>query len=127
MKAHHDMDKLRRLQELDATVDAINAAPSSTDKFFAGHTYLRWSSFFAQSHGEDLARSRARVYMVSGMQDASVPMLSIEVAYARLRGLGRDVTFRRVPNGDHSLNTPGSSMADTQKEFDAIMAWFEQR
>ncbi|HEX8786011.1 MAG TPA: hypothetical protein VF793_07505, partial [Telluria sp.] len=77
-----DADKLRRLQELDATVDAINADPSSTDKFFAGHTYLRWSSFFAQSHGEDLAQSRARVYMVSGMQDASVPMLSTEVAYA---------------------------------------------
>lgn len=37
------------------------------------------------------------------------------------------MTFRRVPDGDHGLNTPGSSMADTQKEYDAIMAWFEQR
>lgn len=121
-----DADKLRRLQELDATVDAIHADPGSTDKFFSGHTYLRWSSFFAQSHGEDLARSKAKVYMVSGMQDASVPIVSTEVAYARLRGLGRDVTFRRLPGADHGLNTPGSGMADLQKEYDAIMAWFER-
>lgn len=122
-----DEDNLRRLRELDATVDAINADPRSADKFYAGHTYLRWSSFFAQSHGEDLARSTARVYMVDGMRDASVPILSTEVAYARLRGIGRDVTFRRIPNADHSLVAPGATMADTQQEYDAIMAWFETR
>jgi pimeloyl-ACP methyl ester carboxylesterase len=126
-----DEDKLRRLQELDATVDAINADPRSTDKFFAGHTYLRWSSFFAQSHGEDLAQSRARVYLASGMQDMSVPILSTEVAYARLRGLGRDVTFRRVPNAGHGLVKDGLSSEEAGKagaaEYDAIMAWFERR
>ena len=122
-----DADKLRRLQELDATVDAINADPRSTDKFFSDHTYLRWSSFFAQSHGEDLAQSKAKVYLVSGMQDASVPIVSTEIAYARLRGLGRDVTFRRIPDADHSLNVPGSTMADLQRECDAIIAWFERR
>jgi pimeloyl-ACP methyl ester carboxylesterase len=126
-----DEDKLRRLQELDATVDAINADPRSTDKFFAGHTYLRWSSFFAQSHGEDLAHSRARVYLASGMQDMSVPILSTEVAYARLRGLGRDVTFRRVPNAGHGLVKDGLSSEEAAKagaaEYDALMAWFERR
>jgi pimeloyl-ACP methyl ester carboxylesterase len=122
-----DEDKLRRLRELDATVDAILADPRSTDKFYAGHTYLRWSSFFAQSHGEDLAQSKARVYLVSGMHDASVPILSTESAYARLRGLGRDVTFRRIPDADHALMAPGATMPDTQQEYDAIMAWFDAR
>jgi pimeloyl-ACP methyl ester carboxylesterase len=123
----NDEDRLRRLQELDATLDAIRADPRSTDKFAWGHTYLRWSSFFAQSHGEDLAQSKARVYMVAGKQDVNVPILSTEVAYARLRGLGRDVTFRRIPGADHGLLTPGAQMADRQKEYDAIIAWFEQR
>lgn len=121
-----DDDKLRRLGELDATIDAIAADPRSTGKFFAGHTYLRWSSFFAQSHGEDLAQSKARVYMVDGMQDASVPILSTEAAYARLRGLGRDVTFRRIPNADHGLAAPGQGWQDVQKEYDAVIGWFER-
>lgn len=125
--AGSDEDKLRRLHELDATVDAIAADPRNTDKFFAGHTYLRWSSFFAQSHGEDLAQSKARIYMVDGMQDASVPILSSEVAYARLRGLGRDVTLRRIPNADHGLTAPGQNWQDVQKEYDAVISWFERR
>jgi dienelactone hydrolase len=125
--AGSDEDRLRRLRELDATVDAIRADPHSSDKFFAGHTYLRWSSFFAQSHGEDLARSKARVYMVDGMQDASVPLLSTEVAYARLRGLGRDVTLRLIPNADHGLMAPGQGWPDVQKEYDAVVKWFDER
>jgi predicted esterase len=119
-----DEDKLAALREIDATVDAIRADPRSTTKFAWGHTYLRWSTFFAQSPGEDLAQSKARVYLASGMQDESVPILSTEVAYARLRALGHDVTFRRVPHAGHGLVPQGGSMADVQKDYDAIMAWF---
>jgi hypothetical protein len=43
------------------------------------------------------------------------------------RALGRDVTFRRVPRAGHGLVPEGGTMADTQKEYDAIMAWFERR
>jgi hypothetical protein len=122
-----DEDTLARLHDIDATVDAIHADPRSTDKFAWGHTYLRWSSFFAQAPGENLAQARARVWLASGMRDDSVPILSTEVAYARLRALGRDVTFRRVPHGGHGLVPEGGTMADVQKEYDAIMAWFERR
>jgi dipeptidyl aminopeptidase/acylaminoacyl peptidase len=72
-------------------------------------------------------QSKARVYLASGMRDDSVPILSTEVAYARLRALGRDVTFRRVPRAGHGLMAEGGTMADVQKEYDAIMAWFERR
>jgi hypothetical protein len=122
-----DDDTLARLADIDATVDAINADPRSTDKFAWGHTYLRWSTFFAQAPGENLVQSKARVWLASGMRDQSVPILSTEVAYARLRALGRDVTFRRVPRAGHALVPEGGSMADVQKEYDAIMAWFERR
>jgi dipeptidyl aminopeptidase/acylaminoacyl peptidase len=63
----------------------------------------------------------------SGMRDDSVPILSTEVAYARLRTLGRDVTFRRVPRAGHALVPEGGTMADVQKDYEAIMAWFERR
>jgi len=122
-----DVDKVRALQELDAIVTGINADPASTTKFAWGHTYLRWSSFFAQSSSDNLAHAQARVYLASGMRDNNVPILSTEVMYAQLRAQGRDVTFRRVPTGNHSLQADGVPFPEVQKEYDAIMAWFEQQ
>ena len=122
-----DDNKLRQLQELDDAFSAISADPANTDKFIWGHTYLRWSSFFAQSTADSLARSKARVYLASGMQDRNVPVLSTEVLYAELRARGRDVTFRRIPFAGHSLVLEGESIPEAQKEYDAFMAWFERR
>lgn len=122
-----DADKVRALQELDATVSDIDTHPRSTVKFAWGHTYLRWSSFFAQSSADNLAHAKARVYLASGMQDNNVPILSTEVLYAQLRAQGRDVTFRRVPAGNHSLQPDGVPFPEVQKEYDAVMAWFERR
>lgn len=122
-----DATKLRQLQELDATFDRIRADPTSTSKLAWGHTYLRWSSFMAQSSSENLAQSRARVYLASGMRDENVPILSTEMLYAQLRAQGRDVSFRRVPAADHGLVPAGGSMAQVQLEHDAIMQWFAQR
>lgn len=122
-----DEVKLLRLQEVDAIFSAIGADPKSTTKFAWGHPYLRWSSFFAQSTMENLAHSKARVYLVSGMQDNSVPILTTEAMYAQLRAQGRDVTFRRVPMAGHNLVPDGKPMPEAQKEYDAFMAWFERR
>lgn len=122
-----DEDKLKQLQELDRTYGAIAADPTSTSKFAWGHPYLRWSSFFAQSTAENLAHSKARVYLASGMQDDSVPILSTEVLYAQLRTQGRDVTFRRIPLAGHQLVPEGRPVPEAQQEYDAFMAWFEGR
>lgn len=126
-----DDERLQRLRAIDAAFDAIHADPASTSKFEWGHTYLRWSSFFAQSTAANLAPSHARVYLVSGMQDNSVPIVSAEVLYAQLRVQGRDVTFRRVPGASHGLlqegKPPQNAWDDVKTEYDAIMAWFERR
>ncbi|MFC5458542.1 alpha/beta hydrolase family protein [Massilia niabensis] len=122
-----DEVKLQRLQELDAIFNAISADPKSTGKFAWGHPYLRWSSFFAQSTAENLTHSKARVYLASGMQDNSVPILSTEAMYAQLRAQGRDVTFRRVPGAGHNLAPEGRPVTEAQKEFDAFITWFERR
>jgi predicted esterase len=124
----NDSDEVKqiRLQELDATFNAISADPTSTTKFAWGHPYLRWSSFFAQSTAENLLHSKARVYLASGMQDRSTPVLSTEVMYAQLRAQGRDVTFRRVPMAGHNLAPEGRPTPEAKKEYDAFIAWFEQ-
>jgi predicted esterase len=119
--------KLARLRELDEAFNAISADPKSSTKFAWGHPYLRWSSFFAQSTAENLAHSKARIYLASGMEDNSVPILSTEVMYAQLRAQGRDVTFRRVPMAGHTLAPEGQPMPAAQKEYDAFMAWFDKR
>jgi pimeloyl-ACP methyl ester carboxylesterase len=125
-----DEEKLKRLQELDDTVSAIRADPASTVKFFMGHPYLRWSSFFAHSEARELAHTPARVYMASGMQDASVPILAAEMLYAELRVQGRDVSFRRIPRASHGLVEDGLPLDGKRKaqkaEYDAIMTWFER-
>jgi len=122
-----DADKLRELASLDATVKDILADPASGSKFAWGHPYRRWSSFFAQSAGDNLLQSKARVYIVSGMQDGSTPILSTEVMIAQLRGQGRDVTVRRMPNANHDLVQAGGGMPEVQAEHDAIMRWFDGR
>lgn len=123
-----DSDEIKalRLQELDATYGAIAADPASTSKFAWGHPYLRWSSFFAQSTMDNLAHSKARVYIAAGMQDSSVPIFSTEALYTQLRVQGRDVTIRRVPLAGHNLVPDGRPMPEAQKEYDAFMAWFDR-
>ncbi|WP_137175705.1 S9 family peptidase [Massilia sp. HP4] len=121
-----DADKARELAALDTTVAAILADPSSGSKFAWGHPYRRWSSFFAQSAGDNLLQSKARVYIATGMQDASTPTLSTEVMAAQLRGQGRDVTMRRVPTANHDLVPAGGGYEQVQAEYDAIMRWFER-
>lgn len=122
-----DVEKARELALLDTTVADILADPSSGSKFAWGHPYRRWSSFFAQSAGDNLLQSKARVYIVSAMQDMATPPLSTEVMYAQLRGQGRDVTIRRLPTANHDMMPAGGGMAEVQAEYDAIMRWFEER
>lgn len=123
-----DAEKLKALKELDETLDEINSSPTSTSKFAWGHTYLRWSSFFAASSARSLLHSKARVYLVSGMQDSNVPVLSTEVLYAELRAAGRDVTFRRIPGAGHDLLPLGADFAANmprlENEFARITQWF---
>jgi len=120
-----DADKLHQLQALDATLKQIMADPSSSTKMAWGHPYRRWSSFMAQSAADNLQQSRARVYIASGMQDKSVPILSTEVMVAQLRAQGRDVTVRRVAGANHDLTGADGGFEQVQQEYDAIIRWFE--
>jgi pimeloyl-ACP methyl ester carboxylesterase len=122
-----DAEKERQLRQLDETVARINRTPESSESFEWGHTNKRWSSFFKESSVNNLLQSRARIYLVSGMADNNVPILSTEVMAAQLRAQGRDVTFRRIPFAGHNLLKEKVPFNELQKEFDAVMAWFSEK
>lgn len=122
---------LSRLNELSDQVRAIKAEPETATKFVWGHPHRRWTSFMAFSAAEALQNTKARVYLVSGMADTNVPILSTEVLYSVLRAQGRSVVFRRIPGAGHSLIPDdadfGSSMPRLEAEFQRIIDWFDGR
>jgi pimeloyl-ACP methyl ester carboxylesterase len=118
-----DAEVAARLAELDATRKQIFARPDSVTDFAWGHTFKRWSSFFRASSTANLQKSRARIYLASGMQDMAVPILSTESMAAELQAAGRDITVRRVPNGGHGLVPDGAPPDD---EYARILSWYEQ-
>lgn len=115
------------IADIDRNVQAIQQTPNSSTDFAWGHPHKRWTSFFRIDPGEELVRSKARVYLAFGTADDNVPALSAELAVARLRLAGRNVTVRRVPNAGHMLSdSVQGNLRDTDREFRAALNWFWQ-
>jgi pimeloyl-ACP methyl ester carboxylesterase len=124
--ASTDDEARQKLDELEAIRKRIFATPDSASDFAWGHPYKRWSSFFRASPTASLLKSQSRVYIVSGMQDNSVPILSTETMASELVAAGRDVTMRRIPNAGHDLLPPGGQPPQLWPEYQRIIDWFEQ-
>jgi len=123
LKDGSDADKLKEINGLEETYKGIlNDVENESNSW--GHSNLRWQSFFKSSSISHLEKSNARIYLVSGMSDNSVPSLSTEVLYVEMLTKGKDVTFRRIPEGEHNLVTPKGSIFDQDKEFLMIIDWF---
>lgn len=122
---HACFDVPRCLADVETTVRAVAGNPDSSTEFAWGHPFKRWTSFFRVDPGEELLRSKARVYIALGTADKAVPALSQEIVVAKLLAAGRDVTVRRVADADHSLRQPGATnFADLDKEYRAALDWF---
>ncbi|HEX7987001.1 MAG TPA: prolyl oligopeptidase family serine peptidase [Duganella sp.] len=113
-----------KLDELEEQRRKIAASPDSADDFAWGHPYKRWSSFFRTSSTQNVLGSSAKVYLVSGMQDQSVPILSTESMASELIALGRDVTVRRIPRAQHNLVPEGQPWTVSDPEYGRILEWF---
>jgi predicted esterase len=94
-----------REQEVYDAWEKIRADPDSTTKSWKGHPYRRWSSFMASSTMENLMASRARIFLVHGDADKSVPVTSFDMLRAQLVSHGRDVTALRIEGAGHNLET----------------------
>ncbi len=76
----------------------------SITKFMAGHPYRRWYSFCSNSPMADLLHCSAKLYMVHGTLDTSVPIVSFDVLLAELAAHNRLFTWERIEGVDHSFN-----------------------
>lgn len=120
-------DVARCLATLESAARDITADPHSATRFAWGHPHKRWTSFFRVDPGEQLLNSKARVYLAFGTSDNAVPALSQEVAVAKLLAAGRDVTIKRVADGDHSLRHSGATNLDTLDAVQrAALDWYWQ-
>lgn len=121
-------DCVGAVEAVQRQASEILAHPDETRRFAWGHPYKRWASFFRLSVQRELLSSRARTYILAGTADASVPILSTEIAVAELTAAGRDVTVRRLPGRDHSLRPLGdASWTALNAEYERIFAWFWAR
>lgn len=115
------------LAQVEAQAKAIASKPGSSTDFAWGHPYKRWTSFFSVEPADELLRSKARVYVVFGTQDESVPPPSQELIAAKLMSAGRDVTVRRVADAGHNLLPKNSGdWSALDGELRAALDWFWQ-
>jgi pimeloyl-ACP methyl ester carboxylesterase len=118
-------DRSACIAEVERQAKAIAAAPESSTQFAWGHPHKRWSSFFKVDPSQELLRSKARVYVLFGTADESVPPASQELIAAKLRSAGRDVVVRRVPDVGHSLLPKNSNdWSELDREMNASLDWF---
>jgi pimeloyl-ACP methyl ester carboxylesterase len=113
---------------LEADYARIFASPEDDEKLFMGHAYRRWASFFRQQPADNLARTKAKLFLAHGVRDQSVPIESFDYLTTELMRRGRtDVTIRRFTDRDHSLMKPGGdpSYEGLLELIDEIVAWSE--
>lgn len=121
-----DAETLQKIEQLEQDRQRILASPDSGKDFIWGHTYKRWSSFFRTSSTLSLLTTRSKLYMVAGMQDGSVPILSTEAMAAELVAAGHDVTLRRLPGVGHELVPANVPQVSLWGEYQRILDWFQQ-
>ena len=120
-------DAAKRRQAVYDEWDRIRADPDSVSKFWLGHPYRRWSTFLPQSLSAELLRTKARVYLVHGAEDAAVPVSSFDVVRAELAVHKRDVTAERLEGADHGFRPKDAakgSSAGMQAVFGRVLEWF---
>lgn len=102
---------------------AIAADPNNIVRSFAGHSYLRWASFLSTSPLEELAGVTARIYVAAGDKDTNQDPSASDVLYAQLLTRGKDVTYDRVSNADHSFRIPDSNRNGWREEHEKLVIW----
>ncbi|MBS0188343.1 MAG: alpha/beta fold hydrolase [Planctomycetes bacterium] len=105
----------------------VRKDPDSAEKFWLGHPYRRWSSFLASSPMEELAKTKARVYLAQGGKDRAVSPDSFHALHAQLVSRGRDVKADFVADADHSFartDAGGERVEGWPALWGAILTWY---
>lgn len=103
----------------------IESDPMSSEKFFFGFAYRRWSTFLASSPIEELSAVQAKIYVAQGTADTAVDPASADALYAHLVSKKKPVTYDRVEGANHSFRIKDKPKSDGWHElFERVSEWF---
>lgn len=103
----------------------VEAEPTSSEKFFFGFAYRRWSTFLASSPIAELSAVRAKIYVAQGTADAAVDPTSADALFAHLVSRKKPVTYDRVEGATHSFRIKDKPKTDGWRElFQRLSGWF---
>jgi dienelactone hydrolase len=119
-------DPERQVARLLADVADIQSDPDNPDKFWGGHPYRKWSTFWSSSPLEELLKTKARIFIAQGTADKSGRTVAgFDVLFATLLAHGRPVTARLIEGADHGFGVADHPERDGWKEmFEEIRDWF---
>lgn len=93
----------RNIDSLHMIYRDIVANPLSTDKFWYGHTYLRWSSFCKSNPTEQLKNLNIPIYIVAASNDDNTSVLGMDYLHlSSLAAQKSNITYKVYPY-NHSL------------------------
>lgn len=99
----------KQIAGLEQQIREILEDPNSETRMFAGHAFKRWSTFATVAAAENLARSKAKLFLAHGTEDESVPIESFDYLVVELLRKRRvDVTVKRYAGCDHSYMQVGA-------------------
>ena len=113
-----------RVKSLMAQWQIVLDNPDATDQFFMGHAHLRWTTFLRSSPISAILKTDAKVFIAQGMKDTNSLPASADVLYAELMARGRDVTYKRIIDGDHAFMTDGDNGEGWLQTISSAAAWF---
>jgi dienelactone hydrolase len=121
-------DPKQQVARLLADVADIQSDPDNPDKFFLGHPYRKWSSFWSSSTLEELLKTKARVFIAQGTADMDGERVAgFDALLATLVGRGRQVTARLVEGGSHGFFVAEQPERDGWKQmYEDVRNWFFQ-
>jgi hypothetical protein len=120
-------DPEKQVAQLLADVAEMRTDPDNPEKFFLGHPYRRWSTFWSSSTLDELLRTKARIFIAQGTADQNASVTSFDVLHASLIVRGRPVTARRIVGADHGFGFADQPGRDGWTEiFEDIRNWFCQ-
>jgi hypothetical protein len=119
-------DPERQVARLLADVADVQSDPDNPDKFFFGHPYRYWSTFWSSSNLEELLRTKARIFIAQGTADKSGRTVAgFDALFTTLLTHGRPVTARLIQGADHGFGNAEQPDRDGWKEIiEAVRDWF---
>lgn len=115
-----------QIESLYSTYQDILTNPESTELFFAGHTYKKWSSTFKNSPDKYLSELDIPIYLVCGDEDKVSPIDNIDPMVVSYLNTGKkNLTYKRYWNLDHIYTNVKSGKSEIGSVIKEFLLWLK--